>query len=805
MLFGDPRIEGGRDSDPAGLAEVFPYISSADGITSAITVYVDSNNGARTLHVGVYANSYGHPGVLIASGSLASPKPGSWDTITVSSAAISSNRTYWVALLGVGGTLRFRDRPSGPCASEQSPRGGMTSLPSSWRPGPDASTCPLSAYVSGHLAATTTTTTQSTTPPSNTALPTISGTTTQGQTLSTSNGGWSGSPTSYSYQWRRCDGSGGNCTNISGATAGTYTETSADIGATVRSVVTASNAGGSASATSDATATVAADPPTTSFTYSPAGPVTGQPVHFDASASVCPDAPCTYTWNDDPPSGGSWSLGSGQAMDFTFQGAGTKYVTLTVSDASNHTATLEKDVVVTSGTVSPPPSPPSNTALPAIGGMATQGQTLGTSNGGWSGSPTGYGYQWRQCDSSGNGCSDIPGATSSSYTLTSGDVGHTIRSVVTASNSAGSASATSAATAAVAASGGGGSGSCDLNATPSNFASQISAAAAGQTVCLASGSYGTWNGTSKAITVTKAPGATPMMSIDFGSGASGFTLDGMSGMSGSVNSGASNITIRNSTFSGEMDFNPGENHIVFDGNTLAYMTTSGCCKIAVDGTTGTVATPALTIENNTIANGQSDGIQIEGTVSGVVILNNRFSNLCDIGVNHTDNIQFYADASAIRVAGNYFYEAQNCPTQGITSYDGGTHGVIIEDNVVDVPRDWGIELYSDDSSIVRHNTVVYHQKTYSEFGTGTGKIDIDRKSADPAGSGTHVYDNVASVSFVNGSTGTADHNTDPSTVSYAGGAPTSSSVFGDLFLTATSPGHLAASDGLDTGIRHSVS
>ena len=78
------------------------------------------------------------------------------------------------------------------------------------------------------------------------------------------------------------------------------------------------------------------------------------------------------------------------------------------------------------------PSPPSNTGLPVVSGVAQQGQTLTASNGSWTGSPTSFGYRWRDCDASGNSCVDISGATGSSYLLQAGDVGHTLRVVVTA-------------------------------------------------------------------------------------------------------------------------------------------------------------------------------------------------------------------------------------------------------------------------------------------------------------------------------------------------------------------------------------
>jgi predicted actin-binding protein len=89
--------------------------------------------------------------------------------------------------------------------------------------------------------------------PQNTAVPQISGTAKEGSTLTASNGTWSNTPTSFGYQWRRCASDGTACGDITTATKQTYDPATADIGRTLRVVVTASNADGKASATSDAT------------------------------------------------------------------------------------------------------------------------------------------------------------------------------------------------------------------------------------------------------------------------------------------------------------------------------------------------------------------------------------------------------------------------------------------------------------------------------------------------------------------------------------------------------------------------
>src|SRR5215212_1007843 len=93
--------------------------------------------------------------------------------------------------------------------------------------------------------------------PANTSLPAISGTAATGQVLTTSTGTWSGTPTTYAYQWRSCDSAGNNCVvETNNANGQTYTPVDYDVGKTLRVKVTATTSGGSTAATSAQTAAV---------------------------------------------------------------------------------------------------------------------------------------------------------------------------------------------------------------------------------------------------------------------------------------------------------------------------------------------------------------------------------------------------------------------------------------------------------------------------------------------------------------------------------------------------------------------
>jgi hypothetical protein len=87
-------------------------------------------------------------------------------------------------------------------------------------------------------------------PPNMKTYPSTTGTAKEGETLTAAAGTWTDSPTSYGYQWKRCDANWEPCSPINGATGATYVLTADDVNSRVQVLVTATNAKGSNSAAS---------------------------------------------------------------------------------------------------------------------------------------------------------------------------------------------------------------------------------------------------------------------------------------------------------------------------------------------------------------------------------------------------------------------------------------------------------------------------------------------------------------------------------------------------------------------------
>jgi hypothetical protein len=338
---------------------------------------------------------------------------------------------------------------------------------------------------------------------------------------------------------------------------------------------------------------------------------------------------------------------------------------------------------------------------------------------------------------------------------------------------------------------------CTATATPSTFGSVVSGAAAGQTVCLASGNYGTWGGTNKAITIAPAPGASPTMQVNFGSGDTGFTMLEIGGLSGQISAGASNITIEFSAFTDTLVVDGLSNaDVVLNADTFKDISDPGCngqpARIHVVNSSGPTG---FTVENSLFSGGDTDGIQ---TGSPLTILNNVFTDLrsSSSDCNHTDSIQLYGGNNVV-ASGNLFDNDYD----GLVAFD-GTAGNTITDNVCyNIDRGSCITLYSDDGSVVNHNTA----------GPGMNLLEVDRKSGDPAGTGTVFENNVGDFTQANGSTLQTDtNNLFPSAHSpniagrptFVGG--TSPTTWAGYELTPTSAGHGAATDKSAVGIRASA-
>jgi hypothetical protein len=132
----------------------------------------------------------------------------------------------------------------------------------------------------------------------------------------------------------------------------------------------------------------------------------------------------------------------------------------------------------------------------------------------------------------------------------------------------------------------------------------------------------------------------------------------------------------------------------------------------------------------------------------------------------------------------------------ITAADGADHE-LIEDNVFgpDNRRPW-LDIYSDDGSVISHNTFVDGSCEYNQR---CGQVALGSKPADDPGTGTVIRDNIVTgISCCNGPARySADHNLFGAP-RYAG-PPTSYSGFR---LAPGSPGTGAGSDGLDLGARY---
>jgi hypothetical protein len=247
----------------------------------------------------------------------------------------------------------------------------------------------------------------------------------------------------FAYQWKRCDADDADdCDDVSGATGQAYALDSGDVGKRIRASVTASNADGSASEVSDATAVVTEGTPVSQADPRISGtPTEGQQLTATNGTWVgAQPMTFTYQWvrcgaDGGDPLGSKCAAISGATKSTYTPVAADVRSRLRVRVTAKNSAGGTIDASNATAVVSPGRAP-ANTRRPGIAGSMVEGATVTLDRGAWTGAAS-FTHQWLRCNAAGGACVPIAGATGAHYRLTAADVGHKIRANVTARNSRG--------------------------------------------------------------------------------------------------------------------------------------------------------------------------------------------------------------------------------------------------------------------------------------------------------------------------------------------------------------------------------
>ncbi|GAA3635666.1 choice-of-anchor R domain-containing protein [Microlunatus ginsengisoli] len=153
--LGSAVVQPSVDSNPPGTGEAFQYTASRSASADTVHLYLDDQNEAAQVIVGVYADANNEPFTLLGTGHSTTLVNGEWNSVTLNTpVTLEANEHYWLAILSPrgSGVINFRDLPSGSGGLTQiSARHDLNArygLPHQWSSGTKFANAPASAYLS---------------------------------------------------------------------------------------------------------------------------------------------------------------------------------------------------------------------------------------------------------------------------------------------------------------------------------------------------------------------------------------------------------------------------------------------------------------------------------------------------------------------------------------------------------------------------------------------------------------------------------------------------------------------------------
>ncbi len=243
-------------------------------------------------------------------------------------------------------------------------------------------------------------------------------------------------------------------------------------------------------------------------------------------------------------------------------------------------------------------------------------------------------------------------------------------------------------------------------------------------------------------------------------------------------------------------------NITIDHNSFVGFTSSNESS-RINIVSDSVCPNGITVSNNVISGGQSDGMNTSGGSCGTQFINNDIANIVEssCGGIHCDGFQDNGGGVNTSLIGNYFHNVTNC--WQITD---GTTNLTLTNNVCSTASDSTHSgQLSPTGMTFTHNTIVSSQN-----------MNIGNNSGGQSASNIVVTSNIFNGQLVlNGGQSITGTNTQDYNLCYTGGCAGAHTVTGTPLytggltpttypgyrITSLSPGYNAGNDGTSMGIQ----